>query len=229
MAPPCGKSDCQQPGGERDRLPEPPGRGDFEICQSCHGTRGEGIQALQAPRVAGLDAAYVARQLTDFRQGRRGAADDTPGGQMATMARTLSDEAALRRVAAYIASLPGVRAPATVGGKPEVGRALFARCVACHGGSAEGGASAGAPLLAGMSDWYLLRQLEDFRAGRRGGEGAVAGASAMRAVALTLPTDQSLMDVIAYIDTLGMPVSAYLPDQDRAQPRHAEEFIACGC
>lgn len=148
---------------------------------------------------------------------------------MATMAKTLADEAALRRVAAYIASLPGVRAPATLGGKPEAGRALFAHCVACHGVNAEGGAAAGAPRLAGMSDWYLLRQLEDFRAGRRGGEGAEAGAAAMRAIASTLSTDQSLMDVIAYINTLGMPVSAHLPDRDRAPPRHAEELIACGC
>lgn len=148
---------------------------------------------------------------------------------MAIMAKTISGEAALERVAAYVASLPDVRAPATLSGTPAAGGALFGRCVACHGVNAEGGASAAAPRLAGMSDWYLLRQLEDFRAGRRGGEGAAAGAAAMRAIALTLPTQQSLMDVIAYIDTLGMPVSACLPAQDLGPPRHAEESIACGC
>ena len=216
--------------------PRGPGRGDFEICQSCHGVRGEGIQALQAPRIAGLDAAYVARQLRDFRQGRRGATgDNTPGAQMALMAKTLSDEAAIAQVAAYVASLPDVRAPATVVGKAAAGRALSASCLGCHGANGEGGVSAGVPRLAGMSDWYLLRQLEDFRAGRRGKDGAEPGAAAMRAIALTLPTDQSLQDVIAYINSLGMPASVRLPDQDPAPQKHADpkhvddELIACGC
>jgi len=197
------------------------GSGAFEICQSCHGVHGEGIQALQAPRIAGLDALYVVRQLTDFRQGRRGGTgDDTPGAQMAAMAKTLADEAAIKRVAAYVAALPDVRAPGTVTGKPAAGRALFTSCVACHGVRAEGGAAAGAPRLAGMSDWYLLRQLEDFRAGRRGGEGAEPGATAMRAIASTLPDEQSLQDVIAYIASLAAPASARIPERDGAPAQH---------
>jgi|SRR5579859_323216 len=210
--------------------PTAPGSGDFEVCQSCHGIRGEGIQALQAPRIAGLDTAYVARQLTDFRQDRRGAAGDgTPGAQMGTIAKNMADEASMARVAVYVASLPDVPAPATVAGNTATGRALFAGCLPCHGVNGEGGASAGAPRVAGMSDWYLLRQLEDFRAGRRGGDGAESGAAAMRAIALTLPTDESLLDVVAYIASLGAPASARSPDQHRAPPKHAEELLACGC
>ena len=210
--------------------PSVPGSGDFEICQSCHGIHGEGIQTLQAPRIAGLDTAYVTRQLTDFRQGRRGATGaDTPGGQMAVMANTLSDEATVARVAAYIASLPDVRVAATVSGNSTAGRALFAVCVACHGAKAEGSVSAGAPRLVGMSDWYLLRQLQDFRAGRRGGVGAESGAAAMRTIALTLPTSQSLLDVIAFLDSLSVSASAQISDQDRAPLNHANEvLVACG-
>jgi len=211
--------------------PRSPGSGDFEICQSCHGIRGEGIQALQAPRIAGLDAVYVARQLTDFRQGRRGATGDgTPGAQMGAIAKTMTDEASMARVAVYVASLPDVPAPATVAGNTATGHAFFASCLPCHGMNGEGGVSAGAPRLAGMSDWYLLRQLEDFRAGRRGGDGAESGAAAMRAIALTLPTEQSLLDVVAYIASLGVRASARSPNQHRAPPEHPhEELVACGC
>ena len=191
--------------------PAAPGRGEFEICQSCHGVSGQGNQSLNAPRIAGLDAGYLARQLINFRQGRRGADPaDVTGIQMATMAATLADEAAVNRVAGYVAALPEVAAASTVTGDRDKGHALFATCSACHGQHAEGGASPGAPRLAGMSDWYLLRQLEAYSAGRRGTDASDTAGAAMRAMVSTLPDDAALHDVIAYIASLGgaVPVTA---------------------
>ena len=41
-------------------------------CAACHGANGQGNQALGAPPLAGQDAAYLARQLNNFKAGRRG-------------------------------------------------------------------------------------------------------------------------------------------------------------
>jgi cytochrome c oxidase subunit 2 len=72
-------------------------------CGACHGGRAEGNPALNAPRLAGLDAAYLRRQFEHFRDGVRGAdPKDVPGRQMAMMARTLPAERDLDDVIAFI-------------------------------------------------------------------------------------------------------------------------------
>ena len=86
---------------------------------------------------------------------------------MASIAVSL-DDTAVARVAAYTASLPEVEAAPTLRGNLKSGRTLYATCAACHGQHGEGGASLGAPRLANMSDWYLIRQLAAFKAGHRG-------------------------------------------------------------
>jgi cytochrome c553 len=56
-------------------------------CGACHGGVAEGNEALSAPRLSGLDAVYLRRQLTNFRTGVRGAHErDKYGRQMALMA-----------------------------------------------------------------------------------------------------------------------------------------------
>ena len=42
------------------------------VCASCHGAKGEGNPAFQAPAIAGLPDWYVRGQLEAFRAGRRG-------------------------------------------------------------------------------------------------------------------------------------------------------------
>src|SRR5262245_1685615 len=59
-------------------------------CAVCHGSTGEGNPALDTPRIAGLDAQYLARQLEYFRMSVRGATDeDKYGTQMRAIALTL--------------------------------------------------------------------------------------------------------------------------------------------
>jgi cytochrome c oxidase subunit 2 len=60
---------------------------------------------LAAPPLAGTDAAYLARQLRNFRKGIRGRAGDERGQQMRGAAGVLPDEAAVDAVAAYSAAL----------------------------------------------------------------------------------------------------------------------------
>ena len=83
------------------------GKAQYATCATCHGERGEGNAAAGAPALAGLDDWYVLAQLSAYRTGERGKhKDDTGGAQMRTAsALALMFDAAVRDVAAYIASL----------------------------------------------------------------------------------------------------------------------------
>ncbi|MCC7008535.1 MAG: c-type cytochrome [Acidobacteria bacterium] len=82
------------------------GQTKFAVCAACHGPKGEGNEALNAPPLAGMDDWYVARQLRKFQSGVRGAVKDDPiGAQMAGMALTVQP-AEVDSVAAYVHALP---------------------------------------------------------------------------------------------------------------------------
>ena len=70
--------------------------------------QGEGNPALNAPAIAGQDAAYLERQLRSFRSELRGNhKSDVFGAQMrAAAAATLVDDASVAKVATYVATLP---------------------------------------------------------------------------------------------------------------------------
>ena len=79
----------------------------FAQCAACHGSKGEGSAQLKAPAIAGQDAAYLERQLHNFRNRRRGADEsDALGTQMQVAAVALANDAAIAKVASYVASLP---------------------------------------------------------------------------------------------------------------------------
>ena len=61
---------------------------------------------MGGPRLAGQNDWYLVRQIENYKKGLRGYhASDTFGRQMAPMVATLSDDAAIRNVVAYINSL----------------------------------------------------------------------------------------------------------------------------
>lgn len=176
----------------------PPRPAEFDVCQGCHGVYAQGNVELSAPRIAGLDARYLGRQLADFRDGRRGAGPgDTYGAQMMQIASSLDDET-IGRLSAYISAMPEVQALAAPNGDASAGEATYATCAACHGARGEGGASPGAPRLSGMTDWYLVRQVAAFRSGARGYASGDEPGAAMRAIAATLEHEQAVRDVVAY-------------------------------
>ena len=145
------------------------GRSLYYACSSCHGAAGEGSEPFGAPALAGLDAAYVVRQLEHYRSGVRGSdPHDASGSQMVLLARSLPDPTSVVLVACHVASLPATRPLPTLHGDPQRGRALFAPCATCHGERAAGNPSLGAPGLAQQSDWYLRAQLLAFRRCWRG-------------------------------------------------------------
>ena len=102
----------------------------------------------------------------------------------------------------FVALVPPRPAAPTISGDAEAGETLYATCAACHGANGEGVQSLDAPPLAGQSDWYLLRQLQNYRSGARGAAaGDIPGAQMSAAMSVLADTDD-LRNVLAYINTL---------------------------
>jgi cytochrome c oxidase subunit 2 len=175
----------------------------YGVCAACHGTQGEGNPALNAPKIAGQEDWYIRRQIANYNNGLRGATpEDAFGMQMAPMARVLATPGQVEDVIAYIETLPDQPAEQTVFGDAERGRGTYMTCAVCHGRDGLGNWNANAPRLAGMSDWYLARQLENFRAQIRGGHPDDIYGDQMFMLAGMLKNDNAINDVFAYISTL---------------------------
>ena len=175
----------------------------FATCTACHGAQAEGNRELNAPKLTGQGKWYLVRQLNDFRKGIRGTHEsDTYGQQMAPFAGMLADDKAVRDVVAYIASLPDARPAPSVLGDPERGKSLYTTCSACHGTEGQGIWATNAPRLANMSDWYLQRQMHNFREGIRGKHPQDFHGAQMASMARVLADDRAINDVLDYLHTL---------------------------
>lgn len=183
------------------------GASGYTSCAACHGAEGQGNQDLNAPKLAGLDAWYLERQLELFRSGARGThEDDIYGIQMRPFATMLPDRQAIADVAAYITTLPDQPLEATLdAGDPERGARRYRTCANCHGQQGEGIRATNGPRLAGMPDWYLRRQLQNFREGVRGRHREDPYGNQMIEMAQVLVDDRAVSDVVAYIMTLPQP------------------------
>ena len=175
----------------------------YQLCAQCHGQDGMGRQDVGAPAIAGLPAWYVDTQLYKFERGFRGTHPaDLAGMRMRPMALAVAGPEDMKKVAEHVAQLPKRKIKSsTVLGDPRRGKALFAPCVACHGPSGKGNAITKAPPLAGLQDWYLLTQLENFKSGVRGADPKDETGTQMKPFADALD-EQGMKDVVAYIATL---------------------------
>ena len=143
-------------------------------CGACHGERGvSGFRLI--PTLAGMDSAFIYKQLDDYRSGKR------LWGVMGAIANALSLQDSAD-VAVYFAGLADGLSPVAGEGVPGGGRSLrqndpalrlvFAGdpvrgippCAACHGPEAR---KLGAPLLQGQHAAYIERQLGAFAQGIR--------------------------------------------------------------
>ncbi len=142
-----------------------------QVCHLCHGQDGENSNAVY-PRLAGQNAAYITKQLADFKNGLR-------KGTMNAMAAGL-DDADMAALGAYFSSKP---AKAHRVSEPElaaVGQYIYqngnkwsgvASCASCHGAEAAG--TDKLPRLAGQHARYLVTQLKDFNTRERTNDNAV--------------------------------------------------------
>jgi len=179
------------------------GAAQYAVCAACHGPQGEGVSALNAPKLAGQSEWYLKRQLKNYKKGLRGThEDDIFGQQMIGMVATLVNDTAVNNVAAYIQTFPDKPAEKTIDGATEHGAELYRVCAYCHGGDGMGKQALNAPRIAGMSDWYLARQLSNFKDGVRGAHLQDYYGFQMGLMGQTLHDEQAVSDIIAYINTL---------------------------
>jgi len=180
----------------------------YAPCASCHGSEGEGNQKLGAPRLAGQQGWYIERQLRNWRDGIRGThAEDLYGMQMRPMAMTLSNDAAISKVASFIGTLQGAPLKPTIKGNTDSGKSAYLTCIACHGAEGEGNKALNAPKIAGLPDWYIARQLRSFKKGIRGSHQKDIYGMQMRPMAMTLANDEAVDNVASYISTFTGGVS----------------------
>ncbi|MFK7891952.1 MAG: cytochrome c [Granulosicoccus sp.] len=164
------------------------------VCAACHGADGKAIQPAY-PNLAGQHAAYLAKQLTDYRDGNR------VNALMSGQAANLSDQDILD-LAAYYAAMPKIENVATEenltlgmdiyrGGITSAG---VAACSACHGPDGMGNPTAAWPVVSGQNAQYTADQLRYFRSGERAND-----ANAMMRGVSKRMTDEEIDAVANYI------------------------------
>ena len=179
------------------------GKEKYKVCVSCHGDKGEGKKISNAPRISGQQSWYIARQLNNYKQGIRGAhPNDITGMQMRSMSRTLYTDKDIEDIVAYIDTLDGRGRHSGIKGNIEAGKSAFSVCVTCHGANGEGNTALNSPKIAGLQDWYVERQLHNFKNGIRGVHQKDIYGQQMRPMAMALASDQAIRDVTAYVSTL---------------------------
>lgn len=141
-------------------------------CVLCHGADGEASSEL-FPKLAAQNAAYLARQLADFKSGARASS------VMREMVRDLSD-ADMQALAKYYSRKPATANEVKDPELAAVGRYVYhhgnrfsgvAACTGCHGAEAAGGAEL--PRLAGQNALYIENRIKQFSAPERGRDSPV--------------------------------------------------------
>lgn len=169
------------------------------VCVACHGADGNSPIAVN-PNLAGQHAAYLSKQLNNFKS-QNGKPAERANPVMAGMAAPLSADD-IKGLAAYF-SQQKLKADVSKGNKEslELGRKLWrggnaatgvAACSGCHG-PAGAGIPAQYPALSGQHPEYIEAQLKSFRDGARTND---AG-SVMRTLA-TRMTDKEIKAVADY-------------------------------
>jgi cytochrome c553 len=166
-------------------------------CAGCHGMDGNSANP-EWPNLAGQGAAYLEKQLREFKAGQR------QNATMAPMAAPLADQDIADLAAFYSTQTVKVGAADESlveegqriyrGGNPENG---VAACIGCHGPAGSGNPAAKFPALSGQHAKYIENQLYAFKSGERANDAA----KMMRNIASGM-SDQDIKAVASYIQGL---------------------------
>lgn len=168
-----------------------------QVCAACHAVDGNSVAAAN-PKLAGLNAEYINKQLTEFKSGAR------KNAIMSGMVANLTPQDMLNLSAYYSAqqSKPATskdQALALQGQKIYRGGVMGAgvpACASCHGPQGKG-IPAQFPRLAGQHSDYIYAQLNAFRVEARANDAA----KMMRNIAVKM-TDADMKAVASYIQGL---------------------------
>ncbi len=113
-------------------------------------------------------------------------------------------------LAALVANLSFAAIAVAEQGVPDLenGAELFQLCAQCHGEDGSGNKLFLAPAIAGLDDWYVEMQLNEFRTGLRGLHFDDIAGMRMRPMSITLRTDADIKDVTAYVAQLPKTIPA---------------------
>jgi len=172
-------------------------------CIACHGVDGSGLAGAGFPRLAGLNPAYLEKQLHDFTKASR------TNPMMSPIASALSEKE-IKAVADYFSkiklTIPGSKSTANNKLMDE-GKRLAENgnwsndvpaCFACHGVGASG-IGDHFPALAGQQADYIEQQILSWRNGQRHNDPN----QLMKGVAMRL-SETEIKAVSAYLASLTM-------------------------
>ena len=170
------------------------GRGAY-ACASCHGFEGAADPSGQFPRLAGLSADYIQRELDAYADGRRRNTIMSHIAQSMTEAERANAAAYYENAHAAVPPAPSASASLLTTGDVIANIGLndsqVPACSACHGPYGRS-YSPQTPSLAGQYSHYIETQLMSFRNGHR-----KVGAEAMVSIAHSL-TNAQVQAVAAY-------------------------------
>ena len=136
------------------------------VCAPCHGPKGNS-PAASSPHLAGMQSQYLARQLVDYKEGRR--KHDT---MSATAARLSTED--IENLAAFFSQQTPAAGVVRDRSLLDLGKKVFLEgnsdsgvpsCSGCH--YPDGKGTARFPRLAGQHAEYIVQQLRDYASARR--------------------------------------------------------------
>ena len=163
-------------------------------CQTCHGVDGNSETAIY-PKLAGQHAAYIRKQINDFKSGAR--VDPV----MSPMAALVASDQDLLDIAAYFASQNKMKGASLVDNA--AGKARFlgfvTGCHSCHVLNGEGSRpfNGEIPVINGQHRDYLIKQLKSYKSRVRSTESNPAMSLITRYM-----TDKNIEDVASYVSGL---------------------------
>jgi cytochrome c553 len=137
----------------------------FELCAACHRVDGGGGLKGDAPVLAHQHRSVLAKQLVDFRHGKR----SDPRMEGMAKKHHLATTQDMADVVGYISRLPAPNDNTLGDGRlaAQGAQVYAAQCSSCHGRDAQGDDRSMTPRLAGQNYNYLLRQMYGAVDGRR--------------------------------------------------------------
>jgi len=186
--------------------------GSVPACQTCHGEKAMGMDAMGSPRLANIGYVYIVKQLTNYAEDKR---TDTVMNQMNGIAKALSEQDK-RDLAAYENSFPrnselsdlaALKADGKKIGDAYKGQIIvrygrvtgvpdkdkISACISCHGFNGRG-ADPVYPKIGQQKYVYLVSQLTHWREASRSNDPM----GQMRAVAHNL-SDDDINNVAAFL------------------------------
>jgi cytochrome c553 len=165
-------------------------------CVSCHGPGGNSTNS-QNPKLAGQHAAYIAKQLADFKADTKGSSRSNP--VMSPIAKNLNDDD-IKNIAAYLSAQAPKQGAAKNKDTIDLGKKIFRAgiaeknvpaCAGCHSATGAGIPNQ-FPRLAGQHQDYTVTQLKAFRDGGRrvAPQGARKNSPQMTTIASRLSDDE---------------------------------------